>query len=235
MEQYNMRANFYPAKTPTNGFIGSADLAISDILRLRGIAVFENSDGPGHHIQFPSFGEGQNRVSYVVPHSKEAHGQILDVIEKAIADQEQHFGHVAGKRNPQLSVSGQPVFEPYADARFSLAVGDICTIYGITTREVPYERSDGKDGSFVAVNVPNLPPYEKDGETIYPPIFKGLKSSYEKDGQRHDVDYGQMIRYMVLSEREKALAKLPLENQMDAASQKAMPVGPVKDAPTHER
>ena len=229
MEQYNMRANFFPAREPINGFIGSANLAISNVIRLNGIAVFEKESG-GHHIQFPGFGENG---SYVVPNSKEAFAQILDVIEKAVADNEKHFGHVAGKMKVPLSVSGKAVNEPYADGRYSLAVGDICNVYGITTQVVPYEK-EGKESSFVAVRVPNLPPYEKDGEKVFPPVFKGLKSHYEVDGKEKETDYAQLIQAMVISERKKILSKPPLENQMDTAAQKAAHAEPGKDAPAQE-
>ena len=229
MEQYNMRSNFYPAKEPINGYIGHADLMISNIIRLNGIAVFENGDKPGHHIQFPGFGDNG---SYVVPHSAEAYAQMLDVVEKAIANKK-HFALVTGKRNPQLSVSGQAVDEPYADGRFALDVGDICTIHGITTQVVPYAK-DGKESSFISVRVPSLPPYEKDGDMKYPPVFKGLKSTYTVKGEEKHTDYAQLIQAMVISERKKVLAKAPLENQMGDAAQKAGQAAPGKEAPVQE-
>lgn len=228
MEQYNMRANFYPAKEPVNGFIGSADLAVSNIIRLKGIAVFEKEDG-SHNIQFPGFGENG---SYVVPASKEAYAQMLDVVEKAIAD-EKHFGHTAGKMYVPLSVSGKVVDKPYADGRFSLQLGDVCTIHGLTTQQVSYQK-DGKEASFIAVRVPNLPPYEKDGEKVYPPIFKGLKSTYEVEGKQKETDYAQVIQAMVISERKKILSKPPLENQMEDAAAKATQSAPGQEAPAME-
>lgn len=228
MEQYNMRANFYPVNEPINGFIGSADLTISNIIRIKGVAVFEKDDG-SHHIQFPGFGDTGR---YVVPSSKESFAQMLDVIEKAIAD-EKHFGHVSGKMHVPLSVSGKAVNEPYADGRYSLAVGDICNIYGITTQEVPYEK-DGKESSFVAVRVPNLPPYEKDGDKVFPPVFKGLKSHYEVDGKEKETDFAQVIQAMIISERKKILSKSPLENQVENAAQKAAHAELQKDEPVQE-
>lgn len=233
MEQYNMRANFYPLNEPIHGFIGSADLAISNIIKLKGISVFNNKEGDGHHIQFPGFGEGENAKSFVIPSSPEAFAQFMDVIEKAIAD-ENHFGHVAGKRKAFLTVTGRTVDEPYADGRYSLQVADLCTIHGITTEKVEYSK-DGKDASFISVRVPSLKPYEKDGVTVYPPIFKGLKSTYEVDGQPKETDYAQVIQALVIAERKKLLEKQPLENQVDAASQKAgqTPV-PANDAPEKE-
>lgn len=233
MEQYNMRANFYPVKEPINGFIGSADLAISNIIRLRGIAVFEDKDGKGgHHIQFPGFGEGDAFKSYVIPHSPEAHAQILDVVEKAIAA-EDHFGHVAGKRKAFLTVEGRAVDEPHADGRYALQVADILTVHGITTNEIPLNR-DGKESTFIAVNVPNLPPYEKDGEKVYPPIFKGLKSTWEKDGKPASMDYAQFIRHLVIAERQKVLGKEPLDQQVGNAEKKAKEGVSGKDAPAKE-
>lgn len=233
MEQYNMRANFFPLQEPVNGYIGSANLLISDTIRVNGIGVFENSDGkPGHHISFPSFGEGENRKSYVIPHSPEAHAQILDVIEKAVAA-EDHFGHVAGKRKVFLTVDGRAVDEEFADGRYSLQVGELFTIHGITTRQVVFTK-DGKEGNFIAVNVPNLPPYEKNGEKVYPPIFKGLTAKFERDGKAEQIDYAQFIHNLVRAERKKLMQKEPLENQVDAAGKKANQGAPVKDAPAQE-
>lgn len=232
MEQYNLRANFYAAQEPKNGFIGYADLAVSSIIKLKGIAVFENAEKPGHHIQFPGFDGGDGFKSYVSPHSEEAFAQLLDVVEKAISA-EDHFGHVAGKRNAQLSVEGKAVNEPYADGRYSLQVGDLFTIHGLSTREVSFEK-DGKTSSFISVDAPNLPPYEKNGEKVYPPIFKGLKSNYQVNGEDKTTDYAQVIQALVINERKKILGKAPLENQMGDAAQKAGQAAPAKDAPAQE-
>lgn len=233
MEQYNLRANFYPAKEPINGFIGTADLAISNIIRLRGIAVFEDKDSKGgHHIQFPGFAGGNTYKSYVIPHSSEAYAQLLDVVEKAIAA-EDHFGHVSGKRKAFLSVEGRTVDEPHADGRYALQVGDILTVHGITTNEISLKR-DNKESSFIAVNVPNLPPYEMDGEKVYTPIFKGLKSTWEKDGKPASLDYGQLIHHLVLSERQKILGKEPLDQQVGNAEKKAKQGVSGTDAPAKE-
>lgn len=229
MEQYNMRANFYPVQEPKNGFIGRADLFISNIIRIKGISVFENENAPGHHISFPGW---DNDHSFVVPKSKEAFAQMLNVIEKAVAS-EKHFAFENGKMKAQLSVEGKAVNEPYADGRYSLHVGDICTIHGITTQPVNGEK-DGKDFSFISVRVPSLPPYEKNGEKVYPPVFQGLKSSYEVNGQQKETDFGQMIQAMVLSERKKILAKPPLENQMKDAAEKSTNAAPDKAPPAME-
>lgn len=231
MEKFNLRAKFYPANEPVNGFIGYATIFASDVIKLRGISVFENAEGPGHHIQFPSFGE--DNVSYVVPHNKDAYAQFLDVVEKAI-ESENHFAFAGGKRNLKLEVSGKAVTEPHADGRFSLKVDNLCTIYGISTERVSYEK-DGEQRAFTSVRVPNLRPYEKDGETVYTPIFEGLSTSWkDKEGQERHLDYSQMIAVMVKSERKKLLEKPPLDNQIQGAAGKAGQEAPTKDAPGKE-
>lgn len=229
MEKYNMRANFYPAKEPKMGFIGHADLFISDVIRVKGIAVFDKSDGSGHNIQFPGYDKDH---SYVAPHSKEAFAQMLDVIDKAVAS-EKHFAFTPGKMKAELSVSGKAVDEPYADGRYSLQVGDLCTLHGITTQPVNYEK-DGKEASFISVRVPNLPPYEKNGNKVYPPVFEGLKSTYEVNGEQKVTDFAQVIQAMVISERKKILTKPPLENQMENAAEKAAQAHAGNEAPAKE-
>lgn len=231
MENYTMTAQFYPAKEPVNGFIGNADLYVSDVIKLRGISVFENKEKDGLHMQFPGFkdGEGKNN-SYIQPSSKEAYARMLDVVTQAVNDPEKHHGFVPGKKKVPLSVSGRAVDEPFADARFNLKIGDLCTISNITTHEATVEK-DGNKRSFVSVDAPNLPPYEKNGEKIYPPIFEGLKSSYVPEGQDKPIDFGRMIQSMVKAERNKALGKAPLEAQMENAAQKAGHGEAHKDAP----
>lgn len=231
METYRMTANFYPAKEAKNGYIGFADLTIADAIRIRGIAVFEDREGSGHHIDFPSFGEKD--TSFVVPSSKEAYGQMLDVIEKAVKD-ENHFGWTNGKMHLELSISGRAVNESHADGRYTLTVADVCALRGISSQEVEYTK-DGRDSSFVAINVPTLPPYEKDGEKVYPPIFEGLKRTYEKDGKEETFDNGLLIRNLVRSKRKELLEREPLDKQVSDASQKAAAAAPAgKEAPGKE-
>ena len=232
MEQYNMRANFYPVKEPINGFIGSADLTVSNIIRLKGIAVFQNREDNGHHIQFPGFDGGDGMKSHITPHSPEAFQQMMGVIEKAISA-EDHFGHVAGKQKAFLSVSGKAVNEPFADGRYDLKVADLFTVHNITSQKVAFTK-DGKEESFIAVRVPSLPPYEKGGEKIYPPMIKGLKSTYEVEGKTQQTDYAQIIQALVISERKKILGKPPLEAQVQDAAGKAAQGAPAKDAPAPE-
>jgi len=234
---YNMKANFYPANEPKNGYIGIADLTISNAIRIRGIAVFENAEDKGkHHIQFPGYGEGDARRSYVIPKSQEAYAEMLSVVEKAIADTEKHFGWVSGEMNPRLEVSGIAVQEPYADARFNLAVGDLCTVTGIATREVEYENSAGNPSKFVAVDMPQLAPYEKDGKKVYPDAVEGLVSKYEKDGKEKSKDFGVLINNLVRGERNKVLDIHPnLDEQVKNAEQRTAAAETGKESPAPEK
>ena len=232
---YNLKANFYPAKEAKNGYLGFADLTVSNAIRIRGIAVFENAEGNGHHIQFPGYGEGAEARHYVVPDSKEAYAAMLNVIENALEDKEHHFGWSSGKMNPRIEVRGHAVDEPYADGRFTVEVEGLCSLHGVSTREASYKDRDGNEKSFIAVDVPNLPPYEKNGEKIYPGVFEGLKSKYEKDGKEHVKDCGHLIRNLVLAERKKVLEQRPsLEEQVATAAGKTAKADTGKNAPVPE-
>lgn len=218
---YNMKSNFYPAKEPKNGYIGFADLTIANAIRIRGIAVFENHDSSGHHIQFPGYENNGKEGEYVIPASKEAYAAMLDVIEKALADKEKHFAWTTGKLDPWLKVSGVSVSEPYADGRYSVEIEDLCSLRGITTRNVDYINKEGQDASFVSVDMPKMPAYEKDGELVYPAVFEGLKYEREKNGKKDTKDFGLLIRNLVLNEREKMHEQHPsLEEQVSNAEQR---------------
>lgn len=230
---YAMTSNFYPAKEVKNGYIGMADLTIAKALRIRGIAVFEK-DGE-KHIQFPGYGEGEAKGSYVIPASKDAYAQMLSVVEKAVADPEHHFGWVTGKVNPRLTVTGGAVTEPYADARFSIEVEDLCTLRGVSTREVEYEK-DGETNKFVSVDLPSLPPYEVDGEKVYPSVFEGLTSEYEKDGEPKRKNFGELITGLVLSKRKELLERRPsLNEQVGKAEGKAAKADTGKEVPAQKK
>lgn len=232
---YNLKANFYPAKEPKNGYLGFADLTVANAIRMRGIAVFENADGSGHHIQFPGYGEGAEARHYIVPDSKEAYAAMLQVIEKAMEDKEKYFGWSSGKMNPRLEVKGHAVDEPYADSRYTINVEGLCSLHGISTREANYKDKDGNDKSFIAVDVPNLPPYEKDGEKVYPGVFEGLKSKYERDGKEEVKDFGRLIRHLVLAERKQVLEQRPsLAEQVATAAEKTGKIDSSKNAPVPE-
>lgn len=225
---YSMNSNFYPAREPKNGFIGNADVTIANAIRIRGIAVFEK-DGE-RHISFPGFGEGDNRKSYIVPASKEAYAEFLSVVEKAVADDEKHFGWVTGdhfewdekaKKFKQLDISGEAVSEPYADARFQIEIKDLCTLYGITTQEKEYTK-DGKTGKFIAVDPPSTTPYEKDGEKVYPLAFEGWTNKYEKDGEKKQFDFGRYLEGQIVAQRKELLNRRPsLDEQVNNAEQRA--------------
>lgn len=197
-----MTANFYPAAEPKNGYIGKADITISNAIRLNGISVFQKPDEKGIRISFPGFGEGENTKSYVVPKSKEAHAAMREVVEMAV-DSEKHFGYNQGDYGVRLEVSGNLVNEPYADGRFSCEVGDVCTLYGITTRPVTYEK-EGKTHSFTAVDMPSIGSYEsQNGEKQYRNAFEGRQSSWTtKEGNEVHRDYAQLLSGLIRGERK---------------------------------
>lgn len=238
---YSMNSNFYPAREPKNGFIGTADLLIANGIKIRGIAVFEKENG--YNIQFAGFGEGDGRKSYVVPASKEAYADILSVIQKAVEDPEHHFGWSSGdhfewdeqaKKFKQLEISGEAVKEPYADARFQIEVKDLCTLYGITTHEV--EKKGEKGGTFIAVDPPKLEPYEKNGEKIYPPVFEGWVNKYEKNGKEHKFDFGSYLDGAILGKRKELLNRHPsLDEQVKGAAGKAAQAPAGKEGPAPEQ
>lgn len=233
-----LTANFYPANEPThcaNGadYLGKADITIANAVRLNGISVFRDKGGE-IDIQFPGFGDGG---SYVVPHSKEAYAAMRDVVAMAIDDNAHHFGYNKGDYGVHLEVSGKAVQEPYADARFSVSVADVCTLHGITTRPVEYAK-DGKDKSFVAVDLPTIGSYEKDGETQYQTAFEGRISAWEKDGEQHSRNYGQLMQGLVLGERKSIFQerKPSLNDQLkDASARQAAQPEKNHTAPERER
>lgn len=227
-------ANFYPANEPVNGYIGKASITIADAIRINGISVFA-PEGQGMHIAFPEFGEGENRASYVIPKSKEVYEAMLDVVAKAVAN-EKHFGFTTGEYGPRMEVHGKPVNEPYADARFSIDVDDICTLYGLTTRVVDYKK-DGKDRSFVSVDKPTIATYENaEGERQYRPAFEGRISVWkDKEGVEQKRDWGQLMQGLVLAERKKVLERKPaLEDQVKNAESRTAPAQE-NAAPAKER
>lgn len=230
-----LTANFYPAAEPKNGYIGKANITIADAIRINGISVFTPESG-GINIAFPEFGEGDNRRSYVVPKSKDAYEAMLTVVLKAVADKEHHFGFTTGEYGPHMDVHGKAVNEPYADARFSIEVEDICTLYGVTTRPVNYEK-DGKDRSFVSVDKPTIATFENSaGETQYRPAFEGRVSVWkDKEGVEQKRDWGQLMNGLVLAERKAVLERKPaLDDQMKNAESRTAPAQETS-APAKER
>lgn len=224
MSTYKLTANFYPSNEPKNGYIGKADLTIADAIRINGISVFQK-DG-NYNIDFPGYDfvieDQEKHNSYVLPSSKEAYAAMLEVVKMAVEDQKHHFGHTNGKFNPELSVTGKKVDELYAEGRYSLAVKDLCVLTGITS-----VTRDGEKGKFVAVDMPTIGSYEKDGEVKYNAAFEGLTSKYEKDGKPMSKNFGTLIRNMIFSEHkklheaEKSQEKPSFNDQVKNASETA--------------
>lgn len=234
-----MTANFYPTtETKECGdeslYLGKADITIANAVRINGISVFLHKGE--YNISFPEFGDGN--TSYVVPQSKEAYAAMRDVVAMAVADAK-HFGYNNGDYGVKLEVQGKLVDEPYADGRFSASVSDVCTLYGITTRDVEYTKEDGKTDRFVAVNMPNIYSYEKDGEKQYQTAFEGRISAWtDKEGKEQSVDYGQILQGKVRAERKALLKerKPALVDQVKGAEQRKAPKAKkTKDAPAKER
>ena len=235
---YALKANFYPAQDPKAGYIGKADITVANAVRLNNISVFEK-DG-AYHIDFAKFGKEGNERSYIIPSSKEAYAAMVDVIAKAVAD-EKHFGYTRGDLGVHLEVNGALVNEPYADGRFSVAVGELCTLNGICTRVVPYEK-DGQDSSFVSVDLPVVPGADgkaqtwtdKEGEKQVNHQFECLPVTWkDKEGKEQKADYERILTGKVLAKR-KHLMEPSLDEKI--AEGKAQVAGTEKaaDAPAKE-
>lgn len=238
MDQYKMNANFRPAAEPKNGHIGFADVTIADAIRIYDISVFEK-EGGGYNIDFPYYTKGDERRHFVIPHSPEANAQFVDVIGKAVNDPEHHFGWTIGKQDPYLTVSGKAVQEKFCDARFNVDVGDLCTLKGIRTSEVKYTKKSGEPGIFIPVDFPARAPYEKDGDSVYPPVFEALQKGkvYNKETKQEEhKDFQALLKNLVRGERAKVLGiekKTSLNDKINDASQKTASA-PAKDAPAME-
>lgn len=229
-----LTANFFPAEEQKNGYIGKANITIADAIRINGISVFAPESG-GINISFPEFGEGENRRSYVVPKSKDAYEALLAVVAKAVSS-DKHFGFTTGEYGPHMEVHGKAVNEPYADARFSIEVEDICVLYGLTTRVVDYEK-DGQDRSFVSVDKPTIATYkDKEGNDQYRPAFEGRVSVWkDREGVEQKRDWGQLMQGLVLAERKNVLERKPaLEDQVKNAEARTAPAQE-NAAPAKER
>lgn len=215
---YTLTANFYEAQQEKNGYIGKADITIGNAIQLNNISVFVKDGITG--LAFAKFGKDNER-SYVIPASKEAYAAMVAVVENAIAH-ENHFGYTKGEYGVRLEVNGARVNEPYADGRFSIKVGDFCTLNGISTRVVEHTK-DGKDASFVAVDLPRVEDADgkvklytgKDGKERADLQFEGVKNKFTKDGKEVSTDYGVLINNMVRKCR-KELGQ-SLDNTIEAA------------------
>jgi len=220
---YALKANFYPAQEPKAGYIGKADIAVGNTVRLNNISVFKNEQDGTYSIAFAKFGKDNER-SYVIPSSKEAFAAMVAVVGKAV-EAEKHFAFEKGDFGVKFEVNGSRVNEQYADGRFSVKVGDFCTLNGISTREVEFAR-DGEDKSFVAVDFPTVRDAEgnvrlytnADGVTKADLQFKFLKDTYTKDGKEVSTDYQALVSNMIRKHRNE-LGK-SLDNTIDAANAK---------------
>lgn len=231
-----MNSHFHPAQEPKNGYIGKADITIANGYKLNNINVYEK-DGK-RNIGFDTFGK-EGEYSYVVPASKEAYAAMLDVVSAAV-DNKDHFAIAQGEYKVKLEIRGKRVDEPYADGRFSAVLGDLCTLNGITTRVVPYQK-DGQEAHFTAVEMPRV--YDADGKvSMYTDKdgkqqanvqFEALVNTWTKDGQEHKHDYERDLRIAVLAKR-KELAQPSLDEQIAGGEAQKGAGEKAKDAPTKE-
>lgn len=221
-----LKSNFYPASSPKNGYIGKADITIANAYTINNISVFEK-DG-GYTLGFAEYGDKGN--SYVVPKSKEAYAAMLAVVEKAVRD-EGRFGYEKGSYGPDLKVVGTKVDEKYADGRYSVEIGDLCTLNGITTRWVEYEK-DGKKQGFVSVDMPAVKDAEgkvrmytnAEGKDVASLEFQGLVSKWtDKEGKEVELDWGVKLANAVKAVRKELMPekyaekKPPLNEQVNGA------------------
>lgn len=201
---YDLKSTFYPASEPKNGYIGKADITIANAVRVNNISVFAK-DG-GYAIKFADYGENN---SYVVPKSKDAYSAMLGVVEKAV-HAEGHFGYEKGEYGVKFVARGAKVDEKYADGRYSVEIGELCTLNGITTRWVEGEK-DGKAYGFVSVDMPAVRDaegkvhlYEKDGKNVASLEFQGLVSKWtDKEGKKVSLDYGVKLADAVKKVRKE--------------------------------
>lgn len=235
---YALKANFFPAQEPKMGYIGKADVTVGNAVRLNNISVFKNEQDGTYSIAFAKFGKNNER-SYVIPASKEAFAAAVAVVGKAV-EAEKHFAFEKGDYGVKLEVNGARVNEQYADGRFSIKVGDFCTLNGISTREVEYVR-DGKDESFVAVDFPavrdaegNVSLYtDKDGNQKANLQFEGLKDHYTKDSKEVSTDYQALMNNMIRKHRNE-LGK-SLDATIDAVNSKKEQRGEDNFVPNQEQ
>lgn len=214
-----MTSNFYPSEEIKNGYIGKANLTVGDSIRINGISVFDH-DGE-ISMRFPEYERRDNgeKVSYVVPKSPEVYAAMLDTVKMAVNDEQYHFGHIKGECDPYITVSGKKVDEPLADGRFSIEVGDVCVLYGITTKVANKERDP-----FVAVDAPDIGRYtNRDNEVVYSKAFEGLVYRYRENGKEKSKDFAVLINNLVRNERDKLHNKTrsSFDNRLKNASKEA--------------
>lgn len=111
-------------------------------------------------------------------------------------------------------------------------------LHGISTREVNYVK-DGKPDSFIAVDLPDGTPYEKNGEMVYPTVYEALRDGtvYNKAaGKEEHKDFEALLNNLVRAERTKVLNRHPgLDDQVKGAEHKTAQTGAEKDSRVLER
>lgn len=238
---YSMISNFRPAQEPKNGFIGKADITIADGLTINNISVFQKEDG-SRSIAFAQFGSEDNKRSYVIPASKEAHAEMLAVVNMAV-DAPNHFGHVTGDQFSKVKlevVSGAKVDSPYMDGIYSVKFGDLLTLNGIATRM--YTGTDGE--KHPAVDMPAVLNEEgkvdlytdKDGKSRANRQFEMKKHEWtDKDGNQHEFNYPQDMRIAVFVKRKELMQEQPsLDDQIKEANEKPGKYEKTADAPAKD-
>jgi len=229
-----LTANFYPAQEPTRfegkeysdpetgeqrmsqggEYVGKAAITIANAFRLNDISVFHMDDGT-HSLRFPDFPSidadtnTPTRVSFIVPKSPEAYAAMVDIVEKA-RESDQGFAYANGDYNPTVVAHGSLANtvnsegKVIADGRFSVELGDVCVLRGVSTRPAEYE-VNGEKHRFVAVDIPNAldaedkpSTYEKDGQTLYNKVCTPLISKWtNKEGEPKSKNYGYLFQRLV--------------------------------------
>ena len=230
---YALKSNFYPASEPKNGYIGKADITIAEALRINNVSVFENPEDKSRSIAFAKFGSN-DEYSYVVPSSKEAYAAMLDVISKAV-DNKDHYAYEKGEYKLNMEVKGVKVNEQYADGRYSVSLGDFCTLNGISTREASYTTPEGEKKDWVAVDLPVVRDEEgkvkmytdKDGKQRADLQYEGIKRTFvDKAGKEGTLNYQIVLQNRVRKCRDELNQSLDVS--IETASSK-------KTAPTNEK
>ncbi len=256
-----LTANFYPAaepkhypekhfldedgnqrSLPAGTYVGKANIMIGNAFRINEISVFLNDDDGKLNLKFKTFPMNDRNVSFVRPISDEARDAMCSVVDAA-RNSESGFAFISGTYNPQFQViKKELVDEPVADGRFSVQIGDICTVRGICTRPAEYE-VNGEKRSFVAVDMPNVigqdgrpTTYEKDGHTRYNKVFEPRVSTWiDQEGNQRSKNYGKTLAKLIRDERRQLLEASKehpaLSQQMDRAKERSKPSNARQAAP----
>lgn len=232
-----LKANFRPITPSENGPLGFADITVANAVRLNGVAIFVK-DGKCS-LSFTKYGQN-DEYSYVVPRSPEAYAAMLGVVEKAMTSEKQ-FAVVPGENKISFEVTGVRVEEPYADGRFTVMVGDLCALNGITTREVTLEK-DGQPEKFVSMDLPvqrdaegKIRMYEnKKGKQVASHQYDLLVRVWkDKEGKEKKFNFHNFVGNMVRGKRAE-LGAQTLEDKIAAGKEAADAQQKTADAPQKE-